>query len=105
MPDMTMRDFIEQARMGGSMARIFTVSFVKRGDGTERVMTCRTGVKKGTKGGSLGYDPSEKHLLNVYDMTKHGYRMVNLDDLLTTKIAGRQYVWDRHKGIFVERAR
>lgn len=105
MADMTVKQFVEEAQRGGPMARIFTVSFIKRGDESERVMTCRTGVKKGQKGGTLNYDPAERGLLSVYDVQKRGYRMVNLAELLGAKIAGRQYTFDRHKGVFTEKAR
>jgi hypothetical protein len=101
MADMTMAEFVEAARTG----RFFTVSFVKRGDGSERVMTCRTGVKKGTKGGSIGYDPDAKHLLPVYDVRVPGFRMVNLEQPLTARIKGRRYVWDPHKQVFTEKGR
>ena len=101
MPDMTMADFLAKAKTG----RFLTVSFIKRGDGSERVMNCRTGVTKGTKGGSIGYKPQEHRLLSVYDVKVRGFRMVNLEELLTASIGGRHYVWDRHKGVFVERER
>ena len=57
--------------------KIFTVHFVKK-DGSDRVMTCRTGVKKHLKGGELRYDPISRNLLPVYDMIAAGYRMINM---------------------------
>ncbi len=101
MASLTMAEFLAKAKTG----RFFRVSFVKRGDGSERSMLARTGVTKGTKGGSLGYSPSEKHLLGVYDMGVHGFRMVNLEEPLSARIGGRSYVWDRHKRLFVENDR
>lgn len=95
---LSMAEFLEQAKDG----RIFTVGFVKRGDGSERWMTARTGVTKGTKGGSVGYDPAAKHLLSVYDVQARGFRMVNLEEPLGLRAKGRRYVWDRRSNRFVE---
>lgn len=101
MASMTMAEFIAKARTG----RFFRVRFVKRTTREERDMLARTGVTKGTVGGSLGYSPSEKHLLSVYDMRAHGFRMVNLEEPLYAKIGGHEYTWDRHKQLFVENDR
>jgi hypothetical protein len=96
---MTLEDFKRRTQDG----RIFTVAFVKRTTGEERVMNCRTGVSKGTVGGSLGYDPEKKALLSVYDVQAQGFRMVNLADLLWLRMAGAEYVWDGGRKAFVER--
>lgn len=95
---MTMAEFLKQADSG----RIFAVSFIKRTTKEERRMLCRTKVLKGTKGGSVGYDPLTKGLLSVYDVAAKGFRMVNLDELLTVKMAGKRFNWDRRTGQFVE---
>ena len=96
---MTLDEFTKRADDG----RVFTVAFVKRTTGEERVMNCRTGVKKGTVGGSLGYDPSAKALLPVYDMQKQGFRMVNLEDLLWLRMGHEEFTWDGRRRAFVER--
>ena len=57
--------------------RIFSVEFVKK-DCTLRKMICRTGVTKHLKGGELPYDPIDKGLLSVFDMSVQDYRMINL---------------------------
>lgn len=95
---MTMAEFLSKAGSG----RIFAVSFVKRTTKEERRMLCRTRVTKGTKGGSIGYDPASKGLLSVYDVAAGGFRMVNLDELLSVKMAGKRFIWDRRVGQFVE---
>lgn len=99
MTELTMAEFVGLAQRG----RFFTVRFVKRGNQEERTMHCRTGVKKGTKGGSLGYKPSEHHLLSVYDVAAEGFRMVNLEEPLSAKIAGMKLTWDRRKGRWVSK--
>jgi hypothetical protein len=70
----------------------FTVTFVKRTDGTTRTMNARFGVKKYLKGGELPYDPIEKGLLPVFDMQKNAYRMINTDTLIGAKIGNEQYI-------------
>lgn len=70
----------------------FTVTFVKRTDGTTRTMNARFGVKKYLKGGELPYDPIEKGLLPVFDMQKNAYRMINTDTLIGANIGNQQYI-------------
>ncbi|BAF73356.1 SH3 beta-barrel fold-containing protein [Sulfurovum sp. NBC37-1] len=69
--------------------KIFAVQFTKK-DGTLRMMLARLGVQKDLKGGNNG--ASEKNsLITVWDMVANGYRMVNLETLLTLKVGGVRY--------------
>ncbi len=70
----------------------FTVTFVKRTDGTTRTMNARFGVKKYLKGGKLPYDPIAKGLLPVFDVKKNAYRMINTKPLLGANIGNQQYI-------------
>jgi len=74
-------------RIGELKGKIFSVSFTKK-DGSLRNMLCRTGVKKHLQGGELKYNPIDKGLLTVWDLQKKGYRMVNLESLISIKIQG-----------------
>lgn len=81
----------------GSEGKIFRVEFIKRGKnekdpeaGTLRTMVCRIGVSKGVTGEGLKFDPLTKGLVIVYDMEKKGYRMVNLDGVVSIKVAGQE---------------
>jgi hypothetical protein len=83
---------------------IFTVTFIKRGDGTLRKMNCRKGVQKGTKGKSLPYDPKQYSLVPVYDMqlaaqlkkqgnTENGaHRMISVEGITEMEIKGTTYI-------------
>ena len=71
--------------------RIFSVRFIKRTTGEERVMTARTGVKKHLKGGKAAYDAAEKDLIFVYDLSAEGYRTIALDAITALRINGEQY--------------
>jgi hypothetical protein len=74
--------------------KIASVTFIKRTDGTERRMLCRTGVKLGAKGsGERAYDPESKNLLLVYDMQKHGYRMIPAESVLEVRARGERRVF------------
>jgi hypothetical protein len=65
--------------------KFFTVVFRKK-DGTLRTMNARLGVKKHLKGGKKLYDKA--NLVTVYDITKKGYRTVNLDSVQEIKASG-----------------
>jgi len=71
---------------------VFTVTFVKRGDGSLREMNCRKGVKKHRKGGVLKFDPKKKNLLSVFDMQKLGYRMISLENITKVVMKGKTYI-------------
>ena len=71
---------------------IFTVTFVKRGDGQTRVMNCRKGVKKHSKGGKLKFDPKKKALVSVYDMQIEQYRMISLENIKKIVMKGKTYI-------------
>lgn len=84
----TLQQFVNRARESG---HIFAVEFVKRTDGSIREMLCRTGVTKGTKGGSMGYDPANHGLLSVYDMQKKGFRSIPVDAIQHLSMDGERY--------------
>jgi hypothetical protein len=71
--------------------KFFTVTFIKRTNGKERVMNARLGVKAYLKGGVLPYDPASKNLLTVYDMGRRKYRHINLDTISKLKIGNNEY--------------
>ena len=71
---------------------IFSSTFIKK-DGTHRLMNARLKVTKGLKENAKPqrYEPSKYNLLCVYDMTKQGYRMININTLLTLTINKNKY--------------
>jgi hypothetical protein len=87
--EVTRRDAANLIR--ASKGKIFTVVFTKRGDGSERVLNGRLGVKRYLKGGSLPFDPFEKGLIPVYDIQKKDYRMIPIDSMKYLKIGGQLY--------------
>ena len=72
--------------------KIFSSTFVKK-NGEHRLMTARLKVTKGLKENAKPqpYEPSKYNLLCVYDMTKQGYRMININTLLTLTINKTNY--------------
>ena len=70
--------------------RIFGVTFVKK-DGTTRKMTCRGGVRKYTKGGSLKFNPKSYDLRVVFDLDKMQYRMVPIDRVIELRVGGKTH--------------
>ena len=66
----------------GENGKFFTVKFIKRTTGEERVMNCRLGVTKHLKGGNKAYNDAEHRLLTVFDMKSQGYRCIPLESLM-----------------------
>lgn len=69
--------------------RIFTIEFVKK-DGSLRKLNGRRGVRQGTNGRGMKYNPIKRGLLPVFDMQKMGWRMVNFDTIVSYTIHGRK---------------
>ncbi len=72
-------------------SQFFTVSFIKRGDGSLRVMNCRKGVKKDVKGVGHRYNVASKGLICVRDVQKKAFRMIALESIKHIKLAGQEY--------------
>jgi hypothetical protein len=70
----------------------FTVTFVKRTDGSTRTLNGRLGVRKYLKGGDLPYDAAAKELLPVFDAQKGDYRMIDLRSMISAKVGGQEYI-------------
>ena len=64
--------------------RIFCVTFIKRSTREERVMVCRTGVKKGVTGKGMSYSPSDHSLKVVYEMNG-GFKAIPVDGITSIK--------------------
>ena len=74
-----------------SDGKVFTVTFVKRSTGLERVMNCRKGVKKHLKGGVKAYDSKKKNLVCVFDMQAGGYRSIALESIRKVAMEGKVF--------------
>jgi hypothetical protein len=76
-------------------SQFFSVTFIKKTDGSTREMVCRKGVSKFVKGGSLAYNPTQKGLVGVWgantDQPEKAYRMINLAGLLSVKMNGNTF--------------
>ena len=60
-------------------------------DGYERVINCRTKVKKGVTGKGMSYNPKDLGYLVVYDLKCNDFRMINLNTLKWVKAEGNVY--------------
>jgi len=76
---MTKTNLIQQTIMD-TKGKFFTTTFIKK-DGTLRKMTARLGVRKGVNGKGLKFDPADKNLVVVYEMSKDAHRMINLETI------------------------
>lgn len=105
---MSLDEFKEKTSDG----RIFSVDFIKRGDGSLRTMSARRGVKKDVKGVGMAYNPDDYNLLNVYDMQaldpaaphnsgkseteleRGAFRHINLEGLVGLRLGGKKWHWN-----------
>lgn len=62
--------------------RFFSAEFIKK-DGSVRKLHGRSGVKKYLTGRGQSWNPEDRGYLNVYDVQKEQYRMINTKTLLT----------------------
>jgi hypothetical protein len=76
-----------------SKGLIFNASFIKK-DNTVRTLTGRLKVTKYLKENAKEqpYDPNKYNLQPVYDLKAKGYRMLNLNTLLTLNINTNKYI-------------
>ena len=66
--------------------KIFSVRFIKRTDGTERLMVARTGtVFESDPSLRRNWDPDDKNLLLVYDLQNKGLRHVPAENVIEVK--------------------
>lgn len=88
---------------------LFSVCFIKRGDGQERTMLCRKNVSAFVEGKGLAFNPNDYNLLPVFDMEAYNalisesptadrgaigkkcYRNINLETIRWVKIGGETY--------------
>ena len=83
---MTPQELIER-----SHGHFFTVRFIKL-DGTERVLTGRTGVTRYLHGGQRTTDPAQYAI--VYDVYAKGYRAVAYDRVLEIRMEGKSFTFE-----------
>lgn len=69
--------------------KFFTVKFIKRTDGRERIMNCR--VRPPVEGGpGMRYDPTYEGLLVVWDLHKRAWRQIPADSVLELRAHGQR---------------
>ncbi len=101
-PARTVEDILQ---LTGNDGTFWTVKFIKRSNGQDRVMTGRRGVRKHRKGGSLPYDPNAKRLVGIWIPEEHrrdndkdnGYRMIPVEGIYELRAHGR--VWNVDNGL------
>ncbi len=71
--------------------RIFSVTFLKRSDGSVRQLTGRLNVKKHVLGRGAAYNPSEHNLITVFELKTGQYRSIPVDGILELKCGQSSY--------------
>lgn len=102
MKTITTRQAADRIRTSGG--KIFTVDFIKRGDGSLRKLTGRVGVSKGVTGAGRKFDPASHNLLSVaefapatrnergqfsgHEFTSGAFRCVSIEGIQRLAIGG-----------------
>ena len=78
--------------------RWFQCLYIKRTNGDERLMRCRTGVKAYTNGIGMKYDAKGKNLMPVWVAGEglkgaDAYRMIDLEGVLEIHAEGKKLAW------------
>ena len=77
-----------------SEGKFYTVKFIKK-NGEIRILNGRQGVHNSKhaplKGVGLAYNPKDYGLVNVFDVQKKAYRMINLNTLQELTINNQTY--------------
>lgn len=71
--------------------KFFTIEFIKRTTGENRVMRATTNYQSKLKGGTLNYDATEKQLIPVWDLDKKQFRSIPTDAVLRISALGNNY--------------
>lgn len=95
---LTLAEFVERIKKG----RIFTITFVKRSDGSVRTMNCRMGVEVHKVGEELPYDVDKKKLLMVYSLDAKGYRQIPIEGIQSATLDGVAYNYSVGEELFKE---
>ena len=88
-----------------SRGKLFSVTFIKRKDGSRRRMTARVGVRKGVNGDGLKFNPADHNLLTVHEFVTDPtrgekgrvrnmvtqFRSVPIDGIIQLKVGGKTF--------------
>ncbi len=86
--------------------RIFTVVFSRRTDGTQRIMTCRTGVTSRAKGGASSFCPCLRALALVWDVHKRDYRTIPVERVVAIRFGKVNYrIEGNHEDMYAQTGR
>jgi len=79
----------------GTGGKFFSVTFIKRSNGSKRLMICRAGVKKyltPNEGKERNFNPSHHDLIPTFSVDSLGYRHISIEGIQEAKIGGVRYV-------------
>jgi hypothetical protein len=88
LPVVTMSD--DEIREIIGTGKFVSVGFIKA-DGSKRILTGRSGVKKNLKGGTLGYSREVTRTLGLYEGANEEYRSIRIDRIVYFKAEKKVY--------------
>jgi hypothetical protein len=71
--------------------RIFSVTFITRTTGEEKMLSARVGVRKKQNGAGLRFNPRKKKLIVVFDMHSRAYKTIPIDGIEAVTYRARRY--------------
>ncbi len=71
--------------------RMFAVTFIRRSDNKEKTIKARIGVKIHQKGKAMRYDPRNKKLVLVFDMSERKYKCIPIEGIEAVTYNGKRY--------------
>ncbi|MHC4336645.1 MAG: AP2 domain-containing protein [Planctomycetota bacterium] len=77
--------------LSATKGRLFSVTFIKRSDGTERTVVARVGVTRGQKHKGMPFNPRERKLVVVFDVCERKYKCIPIEGIEAVCCRGRRY--------------
>ncbi|MHC4260562.1 MAG: hypothetical protein ACYSTF_09170 [Planctomycetota bacterium] len=77
--------------LSATRGRLFSVTFIKRSDGGERTIVARVGATKGQKHKGLHFNPRDRKLIVVFDVSERKYKSIPVEGIEAVCCRGRRY--------------
>jgi len=71
--------------------RLFSVTFIKRSDGSERTIVARVGVRRAQKHKGMRFNPRGRKLIVVFDVNERKYKCIPVEGIEAVCCRGRRY--------------
>jgi hypothetical protein len=77
--------------ISATRGRLFSVTFIKRSDGTERTIVARVGTTRGQQQKGMRFNPRNRKLIVVFDLADRKYKCIPIEGIEAVCGRGRRY--------------